>query len=158
MPTLEAKVKTLYDDLEAGLPVDKCVALLLTCILANVCLSWTPYEDDHCTFFDQITASRQAILWTKAAMDVLDHVQRLNLLSIEGVQGATILFFVTFLIEGISRRAGGILARAIHMARDFGLHTIDKDRPGWPSARQTMSPCEKEIGRRVMWYLAATDW
>lgn len=158
-PTLEAKIRNLYDDIEAGKPIEKGVALLLICILSNVCITWTPYEDAHCSFFDAATASRQAVSWIKAGMDLTDHCQRLATPTMEFVQAITILFFVIFLMEGISGRVGEMLSRAIYTARNLGFHTIDKAGNGWTVSRvKDMTPSEKEIARRIMWYLAATDW
>lgn len=159
MPTLRAKVEKLYDDLDAGGAVDKGVVLLLTALLANVCYTWTPEEDARCGFVNAAVANAQARFWVRAGMDLTDHIQRLAHSSMESVQGVTILFFMIFMIEGVSRRGGDILARAITMARDHGLHTIDLARAnGTLSHVKEMSPSAKEIGRRIMWYLAATDW
>ena len=159
MPTLKAKIEKLYDDLDAGRPPQKDVVLLLLSLIANVCFQWSPSEDARCHFIDASVANTQAVSWIKAGMDVTDHVQRLALASIECVQGMAVLFFVTFMMEGFSRRGGHMMSCAINMARNLGLHTIDKTGSGLGRAlTQEMSPVQKEIGRRIMWYLAATDW
>ena len=159
MPTLRAKIEKLYDDLDAGRGTEKDVVLLLLSLVANVCFQWSPSEDQRCQFIDSATANAQAVSWVKAGMDVTEHVQRLALASTECVQGMAILFFVTFMMEGVSRRGSHMLSCAINMARVLGLHVIDKTGSGWSrTPAQDMSPVQKEIGRRIVWYLAATDW
>lgn len=159
IPTLQAKIEELYDNLDAGRPVDKGTVLLLVSICADVCYAWSPAEDERCWFMNSKAAGVQSTTWLKAGMDMVDHVHRIAFASLACVQGITILFFVMFIIEGTARRGGDLMSRAINMARELGLHLVDK--PGSDCAtrlKQELTPSRKEMCRRTMWYLTATDW
>lgn len=77
---------------------------------------------------------------------------------LECIQGIIVLFFVLCSLGGVSSRARCLVAQSITMARELALHSIDY--PGNSSAANSVRTniVRTEIGRRVWWYLAATDW
>jgi hypothetical protein len=98
-------------------------------------------------------ANNQSPLWIKALEDVLDIALRTTIVSIEGLQGIIISFFVMVNFEGFSRRCKALYNTALPLARDLGLHCIDH-----PANAALANTVEAEMGRRVWWYLVASDW
>ncbi|KAN0089916.1 hypothetical protein V8E51_018495 [Hyaloscypha variabilis] len=83
-------------------------------------------------------ANIQTTQWITAFEDVLAISHRTTCLSIEGIQGISIVCFILLNIEGFSRRCRSLFHLTLLLARELDLHT--------------------EIGRRVWWHLVATDW
>ncbi len=84
---------------------------------------------------------------------MLDIAHRTTRVSIEGIQGIIIASFVLANFEGFSRRARSLCSMAILLARELGLHCLDH-----PSNANSANSAQAEMGRRVWWYLAASDW
>jgi hypothetical protein len=130
------------------------IALLLA-IVASSTFSWTIL--DAGTIFPTIEeAQGQCTSWIKTTLDVLDYSCRLSAGSVEDIQAMIILSFVVCNIEGISSRYRSLISGAIIIGRELELHRIDH-----PSNIASKEPShdfvEAEVGRRVWWYLAATE-
>ncbi|KAE9374119.1 hypothetical protein N431DRAFT_503056 [Stipitochalara longipes BDJ] len=98
-------------------------------------------------------ANVQTPQWIKAFEDVLAICHRTTCLSIEGIQGISIVCFVLLNIEGFSRRCRFLFHLTLLLARELELHLLDH-----PSNLRLASSAQTEIGRRVWWHLVATDW
>jgi hypothetical protein len=89
----------------------------------------------------------------KALEDVLDIAHRTMGVSMEGIQGVSIAAFVVLNISGFSRRCKALFNMALLLARDAGVHVLDH-----PSNADSANLARTEIGRRLWWYLVASDW
>ena len=97
-------------------------------------------------------ANEQTSLWVKASEDVLDTACRSPKVSIEGVQGAIITGLIAAHLDGLHRYRM-LFAIAVALAQDLGLHRIDHQLNS-----SMANAAQAEIGRRVWWYLCASDW
>ncbi|KAF1968142.1 hypothetical protein BU23DRAFT_515271 [Bimuria novae-zelandiae CBS 107.79] len=128
--------------------------ILLLSIFAAAMHSWTP--DDCRTselFATCAEPHRRSALWVKASEDLLDIAHRTTRISIEGIQGFIIITFIAASYKGFSRRCWFLMNNALALAREIGLHCIDH-----PSNADSANTAEAEVGRRVWWYLVASDW
>lgn len=159
LPSVWPTIDKLYDAVDSAEPVDWGVMILLLSICASVTFSWTDFDQEMKSLFANSAESHgQFSSWLKGALDIIDHAERLIYASIESIQGLIILFFVTCNAEGISQRARALVSRATTMARELSLHRIDYTPPSGLSNASKMSEAQAEMGRRVWWYLVATDW
>jgi hypothetical protein len=148
---------TILDEVYAGLNQRREVKpgsiILLFGIFASSTHSWVRRDCERGLFSTCAEANSQAPLWIKAAEDVLDISHRTTCVSIEGVQGISILSFVLLNMEGFSRRCKSLFNMAFLLARELGLHLLDH-----PCNAKLEDSAQTEIGRRVWWYLVACDW
>ena len=127
--------------------------ILLLSIFASCTHSWVQRDCERGLFSTPAEANSQSPLWIKATEDVLDIAHRTTSVSIEGVQGIIVLSFVLADFEGFFRRCRSLYNMAFMLARELGLHFLDH-----PSNANLADSVQTEIGRRVWWYLAASDW
>jgi len=104
------------------------------------------------------TANSQAIILTTSTLSVLDHCKSSGPGSLEEIQAMIILSFVVSHLEGLSRRFWSLFSEAITMARSLGLHLVDDDKRKLLKSLPAQDSVKAEIGRRVWWYLVASDW
>ncbi|KPM45793.1 hypothetical protein AK830_g860 [Neonectria ditissima] len=157
-PSLRALVDHVYDSLQNGTQAPMGPAIFLLALCADVTYSWTSRDEETGLFMNSEEANLQAMFWLKAALDLLDNAQRNGHASVECTQGLLLMSFVIFNLEGISARARSIISKAIVMSRELGLHRIDHPSNTMTSQAPRRTALEAEVGRRVWWYLAATDW
>jgi hypothetical protein len=127
--------------------------ILLLGIFASSTNSWVQHDSGRGLFANPTEAHDQSNYWIKMIEDLLDVAHRTNSVSIEGVQGLIIVSFVLANLEGLSPRTRSMYNMALQLARELGLHRLDH-----PSNAHLSSSAKTEIGRRVWWYLAASDW
>jgi hypothetical protein len=152
-PSLPSILDEVYGCLkQQGHPKPGNLILLLG-IFASCTQSWVRRECEGGLFSTCAEANIQTPIWIKAAEDVLDISHRTICLSIEGIQGISIVSFVLLNIEGFSRRCRSLFHLTFLLARELGLHLLDH-----PSNAGLANSAQTEIGRRVWWYLVATDW
>jgi hypothetical protein len=151
-------VEDIYAGLEANVRVDVGGILLIISICASTTYAWSPPDDIRCLFSDSGEANGQSTFWIKEALDVIDHAQRTAHASLECIQGLTILFFVFCNHESASFRARSVFMSAIAMATELLLHRIDDPSASSMPIILRMSDPRKEIGRRIWWFMVATDW
>lgn len=150
-------VDDLYRNLGEGKPVKIGHVSLLLGILASTTLLWTEHDMKIPLFSSVEEANKQSTEWMKVALEVLDYSRRMNFDSLEDVQGMIIVSFVIFNLMGLGSQARYLASTAIAVAKQLCLHRIDHphnsnlDVPSPTSVRA-------EMGRRVWWYLVATDW
>jgi hypothetical protein len=153
IPSLPSIVEEVYTSLSQQSQVKPGHAILLLSIFASATNSWLRRDCEHGLFSTSAEANEQALLWVKATQDVLDIAHKSTSVSMEGIQGIIIVGFVLANIEGFSRRCLSLYSTALSLARNLGLHRIDH-----PSNADMANTAQAEIGRRVWWYLCATDW
>ena len=153
VPSLPA----VFDDVYACLKQQGAIKLgnimLLLGIFASCTDCWVRSDCERGVFSTSAVANMQSPLWVKATEDVLDIAHRTTRVSIEGIQGIIIASFVLANFEGFSRRSRSLCNMAILLARELGLHCMDH-----PSNANSAKSARAEMGRRVWWYLAASDW
>jgi hypothetical protein len=153
IPTIKIVLEEVYASLARQGHADLSQIILLLSIFASSTHFWVPNDCLRGLVLSPEEANRQAPFWIKATQDVLDIAHRITCISIEGIQGAINLMYVVVSQEGISRRGRSLLSMAIQMCRELGLHRLDH-----PENASTANSAQSEIGRRVWWYLVATDW
>lgn len=153
VPSLPYILEELYTDLNGQRQVKSGHVILLLSIFAGATHSWLHSDCEHSLFSTSAEANEQTPLWIKATEDVLDIAHRSTSVTMEGVQGILIASFVLVNLEGISRRCRSLYSMAYLQARELGLHRIDH-----PSNAHMANTVQAEIGRRVWWYLCASDW
>ncbi|KAJ5724648.1 hypothetical protein N7493_006376 [Penicillium malachiteum] len=156
-------VKSMVDDLYRALSTDDSgsielghVALLLA-ILASTTFFWTELDMQSPLFSSVAEANKQATLWLRIALDVLEYSRRKALDSLEDVQALIIVGFMITNLVGVASQAWYVFSNAIAVARRLNLHRIDHPQRSTVDGPQPES-IQKEMGRRVWWYLIGTDW
>jgi multisubunit Na+/H+ antiporter MnhG subunit len=136
-----------YDQVKSGHVV------LLLAIFASSTLSWGLRDCECGLFTTPENAHTQPSFWIKAIEDLLDVAHRTTSVSLEGIQGVIIAVFVMANLEGFSRRCRSLWNMALLLGRELQLHLIDH-----PSKSHLAGSAQAEMGRRVWWYLVASDW
>ncbi|KND92531.1 hypothetical protein TOPH_02611 [Tolypocladium ophioglossoides CBS 100239] len=157
-PSLPGLIDAVYNGLDQGNGVDLGALALLLSICTSTTYAWTVHDDARGLYANAAEANSQTTAWLKAALDVVDYAQRTAHVSLECTQGMIILFFVLCSLEGVSSRARALVAQSIAMGRELALHCIDYPNNAAASDPAQMNTIKTEIGRRVWWYLAASDW
>ena len=157
LPTVRVLLDKLYLRLAQGYEVDLGHVSLLLSIFANSAYFWTPNNCDNHLFTNVQNATQGALLWSKAALDVMDHSSRTLFGGIEDMQARIILGLLIYNFEGFSTVARSLYSSAFTIARSLYLHRTDcgNNREGSKRSRDTI---ETEIKRRVWWHLTSTDW
>jgi hypothetical protein len=153
VPSLPSLVDNFYESLNPQGNVSPGVVILLLGVFATATYSWVAEDLERGVFPEPAEANRQLQLWTKSVEDVLDIAHRTTTVSIEGVQGAIITFWVLFNRDGFTRRAWSLWNMALMLGRQLNLHFLDH-----PSNSGVVNEAETEIKRRVWWYIVASDW
>ena len=149
-------VDEIYQRIEGHEPVQSGSLILLLAIIAMTTHVWVPrdeVEDERFLFWSSTQAHTQTSLWIKATYAVLNASQEGAALALETIQGVMILSFVICNLEGYSLRYRSLLSTALLLGREQGLHRIDHE-----SNSATANTSKAEMGRRLWWYLIATDW
>lgn len=155
-PSLQDMLSKVYNCLNVPGSVTKpsCgLIFLFLGIFASATNLWTQVDCERGLFATCAEANLQAPLWVKALEDVLDIAHRTMGVSMEGIQGVAIAAFTVVSINGFSRRSKALFNMALLLARDTGLHVLDH-----PSNADSASLARTEMGRRLWWYLVASDW
>lgn len=155
IPSVKNLVANIYDGLISRKTHDPRHLALLTSILSNTAHMWTVRDMKSGLFTTIEEAQKQAVSWMGSTLDLIQRCCRTLPPSVELIQAVITIGFLTFTLEGISTHCRYLISTAITLARDMGFHRIDK-----PTSRiaNRLSVIEAEIGRRIWWYLAATDW
>jgi hypothetical protein len=155
-PSLPAILDEVYRSIESREPPNPSKTALLLSIIAHTTHVWTVPDglnSERPLFLSSSQARSQTSIWIKATYTVLDTFQEGHSLALEAIQGIIILSYVLCNIEGVSLRYRSLISTGLLLGREMGLHRIDHVSNA--DAAQTL---KAEIGRRVWWYLTATDW
>ncbi|KAH7319368.1 hypothetical protein BKA65DRAFT_529430 [Rhexocercosporidium sp. MPI-PUGE-AT-0058] len=159
-PSLWTIVNELYTDLNQQSQIKPGHVALLLSILASTTYSWTATDCNVSLFPTSEEANRQTPHLIKATEDILDYIHRATCPSLESAQSTIIVLFLVCKLEGLAQRFRSLFTSAIMMARELNLHRTDD--PNCSSLEipepAPMDTVKSEVGRRVWWYLVATDW
>ncbi|KFY43014.1 hypothetical protein V494_02133 [Pseudogymnoascus sp. VKM F-4513 (FW-928)] len=156
-PTVTKVIDEIYEDLSKEIsPKVGHIALLLS-IIASATYSWTS-RDSNKVFLTVGDADRQCPSWIKATLDVLEYSRRITPGAIEDIQATIIVAFVVSNLEGVSPRYRNLISTAITLGREILLHRIDHPSNSGLAVISPADSIRAEIGRRVWWYITATDW
>lgn len=156
IPTVRALVKSFYLRLNQGKSGLPGQAALLLSIFALAAVFSQPSEHSEVA-----TSERDAVNLSKTmgkgALDVLDYSRRNTSGGLEDIQAYILMSHVTFHLDGLSARGRLLSATAAAIAKDLCLHKLDAN----PYADQDASIrnlVDREVKRRVFWYIASQDW
>ncbi|CEJ55585.1 hypothetical protein PMG11_01836 [Penicillium brasilianum] len=156
-PSVRALVDELYGNLSTKSPVKLGQVSLLLAILANTVFFWTE-QDMHRTVFPSVmSANDLSKRWMAASFEVLEYSRFTCSESLEDIQALIIVAFLVCNIVGITSQARYLFSTAVSIAWQLSLHRIDHKHNAELSVPHPSS-VKAEIGRRVWWYLVATDW
>ncbi|RYP81236.1 hypothetical protein DL769_002066 [Monosporascus sp. CRB-8-3] len=155
-PSLPAVIDDVYRQIGGQEPIKPGHLVLLLSIVASATYVWAPHDGvgrEDSLFSSSAQANAQTPLWIKATHDVLNAGQNGPALALETIQGIIILSFLVCNSEGVSLRYRSLISTGLLLGRELGLHRIDHE-----SNATAANTIHAEIGRRVWWYLVATDW
>ena len=157
VPTVRSLIKTFYLRIHENKSVLLGQAAFLLSIFALSAFFYQPFENSEVatTDRDAVLLSR---LWSKAALDVLDHSHRETSGTLEDVQAYILMSYVTYHLDGFSARYRRLSAAAASTARDLCLHRLDADDAAPREQANLRTLIDQEVKRRVFWHIAATDW
>ncbi|KAJ5128888.1 hypothetical protein N7448_002598 [Penicillium atrosanguineum] len=157
-------VRTLVEDLYHNLNNQKAVKIgqvsLLLAILTSTTFFWTERDMATPLFSSVEEANGQFTTWMKLALEVLEYSRRTRSDSLEDVQATIIVCFAICNVVGITSQVRSLFYTANSVAWHLGLHRIDHPHNTENTDHEFLSPntVRAEIGRRVWWYLVASDW
>ncbi|TPX14047.1 uncharacterized protein E0L32_000441 [Thyridium curvatum] len=152
-------MKTVYTGLGRQAPVQPGHGALFLSIFALSAYFYLPTENSEVVTSGS-DAVRLAIIWSKAALEVLDHVKATASEGVETIQAYIILSYVTYHLDGFTAKGRHLRSAAVSVAVDIGLHRVDAAGTG-PRMRRGASPrdtIDQEVKRRVFWHIVSTDW
>ena len=155
-PSLPAILNEIYCSIESCEPTNPNNIVLLLSIIAHTTHVWSVpvgLNRERPLFISSTQARSQTSIWIKATYTVLETLQEGHSLALEAIQGIIILSYVLCNIEGVSLRYRSLISTGLLLGREMGLHQIDH-----VSNVDAAGTLKKEVGRRVWWYLTATDW
>lgn len=157
IPSVRSHVDELYESLNAKRPVKLGHVSLLLAILASSTFSWTERDMGRPVFSSVRVADELSKRWMKASFEVLEYSRFTCSESLEDVQALIIVAFLVCNLVGITSQARYLFSTAISVAWQLSLHRIDHK---YNSELNVPPPdsLRAEMGRRVWWYLVATDW
>jgi hypothetical protein len=159
-PSVREMLDDLYKNLNDQRPIKIGQVSLLLAILSSTTFFWTE-RDMHTPLFTSVEkANSQFTTWMKLALEVLEYSRRTRSDSLEDVQATIIVCFAICNVVGITSQVRSLFYTANSMAWNLGLHRIDHPHNEESPEHQFLAPktVRAEIGRRVWWYLVATDW
>lgn len=157
-PTVRSLVDDVYDKHAQNQPVPPGQVALLMSIFGSASYAWTFHDADPSMFVEAQDAHSQSTMWVRSCLDLLDHCRRSSIRSFEALQAIVITFFMLVNLEGITIRYSSMVSQAICMAREIGLHRLDHPNFATSEHAPQSGTITEEIGRRIWWYLCATDW
>ncbi|OAA80082.1 Transcription factor [Akanthomyces lecanii RCEF 1005] len=132
------------------------VALLLS-MIASASHLWRPQRSKCLVFLSAKEAASMSLIWSNAALDILEYSKRTTAVSIEDLQATIVISYVIYNSQGFSPMFRSLHSNIIMMARDLSLHKTDSPRKN----READLPpfqIEADVKRRLWWHIAATDW
>jgi hypothetical protein len=160
LPTVKAMMKSVYLRVRTTTPIQPGQVALLLSILSIAAYFYNPTEHPGivATEAEAVILSK---LLTKGALDVLDHTRRVSSGQMEEVQAYIIMSTLLQYLDGFSGRACHMLNSATLIAKNLCLHRLDVRAPSTVAtsdASHLKMLTDREIKRRVMWYIASADW
>ncbi|KAJ5759134.1 hypothetical protein N7520_006290 [Penicillium odoratum] len=156
-PSVRKLVEELYQNINGKCSIKLGHVSLLLAILASTTFFWTERDMPSPLFSSVKEANQQAIVWMRIALELLEHSRQKGSEALEDIQAMIIVAFLITNLVGIKSQAWYVFSTAITVARRLQLHRIDHPQNARPGIAHG-SAIHEEIGRRVWWYLVATDW
>jgi hypothetical protein len=157
IPSVRSLVDELYQNLSTQSPVKVGQVSLLLAILASTAFFWTERDMHRPVFLSVMKANELSKRWMATSLEVLEYSRFTSSESLEDVQALIIVGFLVCNIVGITSQARYLFSTAISVAWQLSLHRIDHKYNAELNFPRPDS-VRAEIGRRVWWYLVATDW
>lgn len=155
-PSLPGLIDDIYKQFAGKEPLKPGHIIMLLSIIASATHIWISEDDDgsdSSLFPSPEQAHAQTPMWIRATHTVLNAVQTAADAELESIQGIVILGCVLCNIEGVSLRYRQLMSTAMVLGRQLGLHRTDQ-----AIDVNVAGILRTEMGRRVWWYLVATDW
>lgn len=153
--TVEALLNQNYDLLACGQTPKLEHAALLLSIFASGAYFQAFAAWPESVFSTSEEANQLSLHWKQNTIDILAYIERSSIpSSVEQLQATIILSLLMQNLEGLSKKYWLLHGTAITLARDLSLHVLD--HPNRKGERNSV--VEKEVKRRLWWYLAGTDW
>lgn len=158
IPTVRSSLKTFYLRLHQNEPVPPGQAALLLSIFAIAAFFCQTSENSEVATSEQDAVHLSKVLG-KGAFDVLDYSRRNTSGTLDDIQAYILMSFITFHLDGFSARGRLLPTVAASIARDLRLHRLDADLES-SAAKDTSvrALIDREVKRRVFWYIVSTDW
>ena len=157
-PSLPTLIDDVYQAQSRGSDPHVGAVLLLLSTCTSACYTWTLQDGYRGIYGDPTEATKQSTVWLRAALDLVDHCDRISHASLQCLQGMVVLFWVLCSVEGVSMRARSLVARCISMAQSLGIHRIDQHVNSPGNRGEGFTVVEAEMSRRVWWFLVASNW
>lgn len=152
-PSVRSTIGDVYTQLRQGHKINYGSAALILGICAASAFFWDRDYPAHFRFLSEDNAAAQSHAWRGAAWDLLDQGQRAATQSLNTIQARMVVADVLYNLEGTTSRYRYLYSCARAAAYEMKLHLIDL-----PGRESDDSAFQREMKRRVWWYLAATDW
>ena len=124
-PSLPSMLDEVYGCLNQQGHLKPGNVILLLGIFASCTHAWVRHDCQRVLFSTYAEANIQTPQWIKAVEDVLAISYWKTCLSIEGIQGISIVCFILLNIEGFSRRCGSLFHLTFQLGRELELHLLD---------------------------------
>lgn len=157
IPSVRSLVDELYQNLNTKSPVKLGQVSLLLAILASAAFFWTERDMHRAVFSSVMKANELSKRWMAASFEVLEYSRFTCSESLEDVQALIIVGFLVCNTVGITSQGRYLFSTAISVAWQLSLHRIDHKYNAELNVPR-LDSVKAEIGRRVWWYLVATDW
>lgn len=145
-------------------PTFLCVHFMVICLAIHLCsgeevLLWGYDRISAMSLCDALFAGSQQLLWSSdfIGSHQLEHLQAVVLMSV-----------YAYNVDEQADAAYALVGASIKIAQNLALNRLDdvrflekerqKNKNGAASAHQQQSPLERELGKRVWWYLVWLDW
>ncbi|KAI0875477.1 hypothetical protein GGS24DRAFT_489294 [Hypoxylon argillaceum] len=158
LPAVRSLMKTFYIRINQNESILPSHAALLLSLFALSAFFYRPAGNAKVVTTDNVT-TRLSRYWSRGALDVLEYSRRNTSGALEDIQGLILMSYVTYHLDGFSARYRYLLALAVSMARDLGLHRTDADDYATTDRSSSLRVLiDNEVKRRVYWHLVASDW
>jgi hypothetical protein len=152
VPSLPGVIESVYSQLKSKQSPKPGPTVLVLSIIAMVTYMWNSQRNDILSL-SSIEVENHWTFWVKASQDALGAAHESACVSLETVQAMILISWIVCNSKGLSIQYRTLMSTALVVSRELGLHRCD--HPDQSGRKETI---EIEIGRRVWWYLVATDW
>lgn len=157
MPSL----RTLTENFYLQLARDEAVAPEQAALLLSV-LSLSAFFSPPLEVFERAVTEDTSACISKclahSTSDVLDYSRRYGRGTLEDIQAYIVMSFVAFHHDGYSSQGRLHMSAAMALSRNLGLHRTDADPESEESHYTPKIKLDRELRRRVFWYLASAEW
>ncbi|KAI0098933.1 hypothetical protein GGR51DRAFT_576799 [Nemania sp. FL0031] len=158
LSTVKSLIKTSYIRVSRNESIPPGQAALLLSLFALSAFFYQHKGDMESVTIGNATTCLSKY-WSRGALDVLEYSARNTSGTLEDIQALILMTYVTYHLDGFTARYRNLLALAVSMARDLGLHRLDADRSTSASKDSSLRDLiDHEVKRRVYWHLIASDW